>query len=180
MHLVSTVCEARNGAGYPKKHVCLNANSGQTEGPAWLKGVTAWRRLYLSTTIVRCIPESKLQRGKAQCSSRRGSPHWHVIAAASSLPPCLPVFFCFSVRLGFRRQARFLVSGRIQTFAYRGHVSCRASLAVVGASYGSTLPLCRQTSAALSCPACSSSSPSHTDYSFTSIRSPRLPHSLSS
>lgn len=101
-----------------------------------------------------------------------------MIAAASSVPPSLPVFFCFSVRLGFRRPGRFLVSGRIQTFAYRGHVSCRPSLAVVVLLTGSLLPLCRQTSAALSCPVCSSSSPSHTDYSFTSIRSSRLPHSL--
>lgn len=72
------------------------------------------------------------------------SPLWHVIVAASlrlSLSPP-PVLFCFSAGPGFRRcaarkwKARFLVSGGIQTFGYRGATyRSRASPALADASY---------------------------------------------
>lgn len=58
------------------------------------------------------------------------SPLWHVIADASSLPPCVPVFFCFSVRLGFRRPGQVPCFGQDPNICLQGPrivpgLSCR-------------------------------------------------------
>ena len=46
---------------------------------------------------------------------------WHVMAASSLPPSSAPVFFCFSAGPGIQEcVASFLVSGRLQTFGYRG------------------------------------------------------------
>lgn len=107
--------------------------------------------------------------------------------AAASLPLSFPpVFFCFSAGPGFR-SARPGLPGRPGSLFRAGpniwlqgrHVSCRPLLQSQAHLTGTTLLLCRQTSAALSCLDCSSPSPSHTDYSLTSIRSLPDYHTLS-
>lgn len=109
---------------------------------------------------------------------QEGRVHFDTCLQCLSLPPSLSFFVLAQgrgsgVRGQAARAARFLVSGKIQTFGYRGATyRAWASLAVAGTSYGHYLHYhpAEQTSAAPSCPVCPSSPlPSHTDYSSISL-----------